>query len=387
MKLWESGALAVALTLTACAQGGGTLPLARNGSGLGYSAGVHGTHRATFRAACPAPQPGRFACLALVRTDVWYKSLPSYKRITGIAQSDLQGAASAATYDGLGPAQLQQAYDLPSKTAGKGQTVAVVDAYDDPTAESDLATYRSTFKLPPCSSASGCFRKLNENGAAAPLPPPGTGSNRGWGTEISLDLDMVSAICPNCKIILMEARSSQFLDLAMSVKAAASAGARAISNSYGAPECLGLQGNPACHSTISFAKYFAIPNTIITASSGDSSWLAGPESPADFGTVVAVGGTSLYPYATKRGWVEMAWNMGGGSGCSLFVKRPGWVPASTGCPNSKGKNPGTMRPIADVSAVADPSTGVAVYETFPFAYGGFFIVGGTSASSPIIASV
>jgi subtilase family serine protease len=141
-----------------------------------------------------------------------------------------------------------------------------------------------------------------------------------------------------------------------------------------------------CQSPLPWAKYYNVPGAIVTASSGDSDWFAGPQSPADYQTVVAVGGTSIYPYAGKRGWLETAWS-GAGSSCSVYVALPSWIPKSTGCPNQQGKNPGTMRPIADVSAVADPFTGVLVYQTYPYSKGGFGVYGGTSVASPIIASV
>src|SRR5207244_4408707 len=112
--------------------------------------------------------------------------------------------APQATPRGFGPVDLQSAYKLPSATAGSGATVAIVDAFDDPKAESDLATYRSQFGLPACTTANGCFRKLNQNGAASPLPR----SDTGWAGEIALDVDMVSAVCPNCKIMLVEADNS-----------------------------------------------------------------------------------------------------------------------------------------------------------------------------------
>lgn len=265
---------------------------------------------------------------------------------------------NASSPQGLNPADLQSAYQLPSSTAGSGQTVAIVDAFDDPNAESDLATYRSQFGLAACTTANGCFRKVNQSGGTKPPR-----SNTGWAEEISLDLDMVSAICPNCHILLVEASSSSFTNLAAAVNEAVALGANAVSNSYGGSES---------SSETSLAASYNHPGTIITASSGDSGF--GTQVPAAFNTVVAVGGTSLTRASNARGWTETAWS-GAGSGCSSVISKPSWQKDS-GC---------ARRTIADVSAVADPNTGVSVFDTFHES--GWLVFGGTSVASPIIASV
>ncbi len=332
------------------------------------------------RPACAKASVGFMQCFALVRTDVVYSKPPQYH--ANIASADLSAAANSWYYP-LGPAQLQQAYNLPSKTAGSGQTVGIVDAFGDPKAASDLAKYRKAFKLPACTTSNGCLQILNQNGQTSPLPNPGTGSNAGWAVEIALDLDMVSAICPNCHIVLIEASSNSSKDLGIAVGAAKNAGAGQISNSYGGPECIvNSKGKIVCFTSQikKYAKYYNVPGAIVTASSGDNAWYNGPQSPADFGTVVSVGGTSLYPYSGSRGWIETAWS-GAGSSCSTFSKRPSWVKLSKSL-----HCPGDTRAISDVSAVADPNTGVLVYLSYPYA-GGFYVVGGTSAASPIIASV
>jgi subtilase family serine protease len=258
---------------------------------------------------------------------------------------------------GYGAPDLQAAYKLPSTTAGSGQTVAIVDAFDDPTAESDLAAYRSFYGLPPCTTASGCFRKVNENGGTLPMPPP----NPDWDLEISLDLDMVSAVCPNCHILLVEATTNLDSDLYTGVDTAARLGANAISNSYGGDESSTETADDV---------HFDHPGIAVTASSGDNGF--GVSYPAASPFVTAVGGTSLTKAAgTSRGWTESAWS-GAGSGCSAFEAKPSWQ-TDSGCPR---------RTVADVSAVADPNTGVNVL----FA-NTWFTVGGTSASSPIIAGV
>jgi len=256
---------------------------------------------------------------------------------------------------GYGPADLQSAYKLPSGTAGTGQTVAIVDAFDDPTAEADLAQYRSYYGLPPCTTANGCFRKVNQTGGTIyPAPSPD------WALEISLDLDMASAICPNCHILLVESNTNLDSDLYAAEDRAAALGANAISNSWGGSEYSGQTADDV---------HFNHPGIAITASSGDSGY--GVSYPAASRFLTAVGGTSLTRNSSSRGWNETAWS-GAGSGCSAYDAKPSWQ-TDSGC---------SRRTVSDVSAVADPATGVAVL------YGGlWFTVGGTSASSPIVASV
>jgi len=365
--------------LAACAgqtTGGSALPGAAVPGTAGPAAQTAAQVRQSqpnVRALCPDAAPGYARCFALVRTDVSYQVPPDSQHVA--LPADLTSAAATAYYGPLDPAHLQQAYNLPSASAGKGQTVGIVDAYDDPTAESDLATFRKQFKLPACTTANGCFRKLNQKGQSSPLPT----ANGGWAGEISLDLDMVSSICPNCKIVLIEATTASNADLGASAQAAAAAGAGQISNSYGSGECYVNTKNKVICAAPTGAKYYNIPGVVVTASTGDSSWFAGPQSPADYQTVVAVGGTSLYPYSNTRGWLETAWT-DGGSSCSKYISNPSWIPSSIGCPGKK-------RPLADVAAVADPYTGVLVYETYPATKGSFQVYGGTSASSPIVASI
>ena len=272
------------------------------------------------------------------------------------------GAHPALVPSGYGPADLQSAYKLPSSTRGAGQTVAIVDAYNDPTAEADLAVYRSTYGLPACTTANGCFRKVNQSGQASPLPRTDTG----WAGEISLDVDMVSAICPNCNILLVEANNPNTGNLGTAVNTAVNLGAKFVSNSYGGPE----DGSENSDDSL----YFNHPGVVITASTGDNGF--GVSYPASGKGVTAVGGTSLTRDTSTRGWSETVWN-GAGSGCSGSVAKPAFqVGLNTGC----GK-----RAEADVAAVADPQTGVAVYQTFGAS--GWAVYGGTSAASPIIASV
>ena len=279
-------------------------------------------------------------------------------------QSGLQPFASSPS--GLNPGDLWSAYNLPQGTATawnwNRMTVAIVDAYDDPKAESDLAVYRSTFGLPACTTANGCFKKVNQSGGTK--SPRG---NVGWAEEISLDLDMVSAICPNCKILLVEGTTATFSSLSTAEDTAAKLGANAISNSYGGSEW---------SSETSYDSHYNHPGVAITVSSGDSGY--GVQYPAASPYVTAVGGTSLKrDSTTTRGWSETAWG-GAGSGCSAFETQQSWQNGLGSC---------LKRTVADVSADADPNNGgVSVYDTYG-GVGGWLVFGGTSVASPIIASV
>nr|WP_034092491.1 putative Ig domain-containing protein [Streptacidiphilus albus] len=312
-----------------------------------------------YRQACPAAPVGYSSCNALIRTDV----KPQLAKAGSLTPD--------ATVSGYGPTQLQSAYNLASAAAanGTGQTVAVVDAFDDPNAASDLAVYRSQYGLPACTVANGCFSKVNENGATSPLPSPAPASDD-WTGEESLDVDMVSAICPNCHIILVEASSESNDDLGAGVNAAVSLGAKFVSNSYG--------GSEASNDSTYDSEYYDHPGVAVTASSGDSGY--GVEYPAASQYVTAVGGTSLSTASNSRGWTESVWSTssseGAGSGCSADDPKPTWQ-KDTGC---------SKRTVADVSAVADPATGVAVYDTYN-SNGGWNVYGGTSVASPLIASV
>ncbi len=271
-------------------------------------------------------------------------------------------APNASSPGGYNPADLQSAYNLPSSTAGNGQTVAIVDAYDDPNAASDLSVYRSQFGLSPCTIANGCFRKVDQSGGTH-YPK----ANGGWAQEISLDLDMVSAICPNCHILLVEASSSGLTNLGSAVNTAAKLGASEISNSYG--------GGESSSDTSYDMSYYNHPGIAITVSSGDSGY--GVQYPAASQYVTAVGGTSLTRASNTRGWSETTWS-GAGSGCSAYDPKPSWQ-TDSGC---------SRRTVADVSAVADPNTGVSVYDSYTYqGQSGWLVFGGTSVASPIIASV
>lgn len=278
-----------------------------------------------------------------------------------ITQIDSQSASSFGP-QGLRPNDLQFAYNLDSNTNPHSETVAVVDAYDNPKAELDLAVYRAQFQLPPCTHATKCFQKVNQNGMSSRYPR----TNQGWSGEISLDLDMVSATCPKCRILLIEANDESYQSLGTAVNTAVRLGAHIVSNSYGSPEDQ--------QTAMSDAAYYNHPGVVILASSGDNGY--GVQLPAAFNSVIAVGGTSLSRIQanTSRGWSETAWS-GSGSGCSQYIKKPSWQ-KDTGC---------AERTVADVAAVADPNTGVAVYNSYESV--GWERYGGTSAASPIIAGI
>jgi subtilase family serine protease len=273
------------------------------------------------------------------------------------------GVTPNVTPSGFGPADLLSAYQLPAN-GGAGQTVAIVDAYNDPNAAADMAVYRAQYGLPACTVASGCFKQVGQTGTSK-LPR----SNSSWSGEISLDLDMVSAIAPNAKIILVEASTASMTNLGSAVNTAAAMGATEITNSYGGSESSADTGYDT--------TYFNHPGIAITVSTGDSGY--GVQYPAASPFVTAVGGTALKRDSSTRGWNESVWNTssteGAGSGCSAYEAKPTWQ-KDTGCAH---------RTVGDVSAVADPATGVAVYQTYGAS--GWTVYGGTSVASPLIAGV
>jgi subtilase family serine protease len=264
----------------------------------------------------------------------------------------------------LTPAQLQDAYNLTGLSSG-GRTVAIVDAYGYPSLEQDLATFRSHFGLSACTTANGCLTIMDQNG--------GTNYPRtdvGWDQEQALDVDAVSAACPDCKILVVQASTNSFANLGQAViTASQQPGVAAISNSYG--------GSDAADST--YGSYYDHPGIAVTASTGDNGYQGG-SYPADSSYVTAVGGTTLrQANGTSRGWSESVWS-GAGSGCSAYnAALAAAAGFDTGC---------SMRAMADVSAAADPAQGgLAVYYPTSRTSSTWAQVGGTSESSPIIASV
>ncbi|MGW0969965.1 PASTA domain-containing protein [Streptomyces sp. NPDC002516] len=286
------------------------------------------------------------ACLALRRTDVTAR----------------KSLASGSVPLGYGPGDLRSAYNIPVG-GGAGVTVAIVDAFDVPDAEADMAVYRTQFGLPACTTANGCFRKVNHNGDSNSLPS----YDQGWAGETSLDLDMVSAVCPLCHILLVEADSSNHADLYEAVDYAA-AHAKFVSNSYGRPESFDEATAEDWH--------FNHPGVVFTAASGDD----GHKDlyPAASRYVTAVGATELNRAGNARGWTESAWS-GAGSNCAHYETMPTWqagIASVSGC---------KKRAVADVSAVGSADTGLAVYQSR--GAGGWGILAGTSAAAPIIAAM
>lgn len=306
---------------------------------------------ASQRPVCPGPAaPGDSRCAAHVVTNG-------------------KGTPQATTAPkGYGPAQFRGAYGLPS-AAPAGQTIAIVDAYDDPKIASDLNNYSSQFGLPQCNSTNPCFEKVNQSGSAAgPFPQ----ANSGWSLEIALDVEVAHAVCPNCKVLLVEANSNSLANLAASVNTAAKLGATEISNSYGGSEFSGELSE-------TYTAPYNHPGVAVTVSSGDNGY-GSLGFPAALSSVITVGGTTLTlgPENTYGG--ESVWS-GAGSGCSSYVGAPAWQSFLAATCNGK-------RGTADVAADANPSTGAAVYDTVRYqGRSGWFQVGGTSLSSPLMAAV
>jgi hypothetical protein len=283
-----------------------------------------------------------------------------YARIVTVSTRTTAQAAG-----GLGPADLKSAYKLDTSLS-PGATIAIVDAFNYPNAESDLAQYRSKYGLPACTKANGCLKIVNQNGQTSPLPGNAP-ANDDWTVEAALDLDLASAACPSCKLLFVEANDDQSDGLFIAQNAAAQLGATVISNSWGGPESGGES---------SYETYFNHPGVGIFVASGDSGYNdggQGPDYPSTSAYVTAVGGTSLVKASNTRGWTEGAWSQGGSS-CSKSIAKPSYQ-TSSAC---------SKRMAADVSAVGDPSTGLAVYNA---ANGGWLVIGGTSAACPLVAGI
>ncbi len=306
---------------------------------------------------CPRPvQSGEMQCFALERADL---------------RANVDDVN--ATHFGYGPSDLQSAYKL---QGGTGTKVAIVDAYGYPKASSDLAAYRSFYHLSVCTTGNGCLTIRNQTGGTQPPP-----SNTGWDQEQALDLDMVSATCPKCHIVLVQANSNGGADLYASVKEAVKLGAIVISNSYGASEYKQC-GGPGEASDPAFSA----TGHVYVASSGDNGGglldCGGPQQPCSLAPVVCAGGTHLVKASNARGWSESVWNElasqqcsgicgGAGSGCSIDVKKPSWQTD----PSCKSRSE------SDISAEASVLTPVAVY------FSGWTAFGGTSVSAPLIAGI
>ncbi len=311
--------------------------------------------------ACPAVPAGYMTCMAILNT------------AAGSGLAAISGAAPQLT--AFIPSDLRKAYKLVkvSPNKGKGRLVGIVDAFNDPHAEADLKIFRSRFHLPPCTRANGCLHILNQRGKSRPLPA----GRFGWALEESLDLDMVSAICPRCHITLIEASNASDTNLGIAENTAIARGAKYVSNSW---------GNFEFSQENTFSHFFNHPGHVIDFASGDLGF--GPTFPADLQTVTSVGGTTLHRSSNARGFAESVWGTsansprdGTASGCSLFQAKPSWQRIDinfTGACQRRTQN--------DAAAVANPNTGVVIYDSYRIRPG-FYIVGGTSASTPIITAI
>lgn len=366
-----SGALALTVALAGVVAAFGAIPLrttpasarAQVGRGVTTASVLIGAGHSLslpagqFRVCGEPALPGRAECTAV-----------SGRVSRGPARAGGTTSGSAGTIPGYGPAILRQAYQLTkaSLQGGQGVTVAIVDAYGDPSAASDLAAYRSHYKLPACTLASHCLRIVNENGAATPLPAASTS----WAQDQSINLDMVSAICPNCRILLVQASSNSLTDLGTAEDSAVTLGAKFVANSWGDLQFLG---------ETSYEHYFDHPGAAIVFASGTGGYQT--FFPAASPYVTAVGGTTLRRSRFNvRRWAETAW-AGAGSGCSIFEAKPSWqrsdAKSPAGCLN---------RTVNDVAAVADPATGVAVYDSYRTSHR-WSELGGTGAAAAIITAV
>lgn len=329
-KVLVAAALAVAVPLLVAAPGG-----AVNGN-------------ASSAAVCPSPPTGAAKCFALVVTDA-------------------HGNPAASTSPtGLSPATIQSVYSFPTaSTAGAGQTIAIVDAYDDPNAESDLGVFSSQYGLPACTTANGCFQKVNQTGGTR-YPR----SNSGWALEISLDIEWAHAIAPGAKILLVEASSNSNANL-YAAEDYAAAHAQYVSNSWGSSESSGEASNDS---------HFSHAGTSFFVSAGDSGLPA--EYPSASPNVISVGGTTLH-FSGSTFTGETGWSSGGG-GCSAYEAAN---PAQVAFAGYAQANCGGKRATPDVSLDADPASGVSVYDSTRYqGQSGWFTVGGTSASSPMWAA-
>jgi subtilase family serine protease len=276
---------------------------------------------------------------------------------------------------GLSPATIKAAYSFSTSTgAGVGKTIAIVDAYDDPTAKADLDWFNQTFGLPVFPTCGGsvtttCFQKVNQTGGSA---YPRT--NAGWALEIALDVEWAHAIAPGAKILLVEATTNSFTNL-LAAEGYANGHADYVSNSWGSSEFSGENSND---SSFAAGKAFV--------SSGDAGLPA--EYPSSSPNVISVGGTTLHFDSSGNFTGETGWS-GGGGGCSTYESATTAQLNFAGTVSQPGYsqvNCGGQRATPDVSLDADPASGVSVYDTTRYqGITGWFTVGGTSASSPMTA--
>ncbi len=391
-RYWPAAVAVAAAAALATMTGAATAATRPAGSpGAAHSVTLY----AVGKRVCAPKRPGVASCYAEIRKVVrkGTKGARPFRVAAGATASGTIGPAG-----GLTPGDLGAAYGL-TTTGGSGQTVAVVDAYNDPNINADLQFFDAHYGLATCSTTNGCLRVVNQAGGST-LPANDT---KGWSVEETLDVETVHSVCQGCKIILVEADSPLNADLATAENTAVSLGAGEVSNSFGEPES---------GTSTSFQAAFNHPGVVLTASAGDSGYYSydqlaatnQPGIPAAYNTTVSVGGTSLYLGQTAARQSESVWNDNGvrdvlqqdfgaplgagGGGCSTLFSAQRWqtslsVWGSTGC--------GSKRLDSDVSAVADYLTGFDIYDSYNCGSScspapGWFTVGGTSLSSPIIAA-
>lgn len=312
--------------------------VATNANGAGFGA--------EHRAVCGNPSPDSMRCHSQI-----------------LVGSDHITPFVSKSPSGLSPDQIKGAYTFPtSSTSGAGQIIAIVDAYDDPSAEKDLAVFSGQYNLPSCTTSNGCFTKVNQTGGKN---YPRT--NSGWALEISLDIQWAHAIAPGAKILLVEAKSANSSDL-FAAEDYAAAHANYVSNSWGGSES---------SSESTWDMHFSKPGVSYFVSAGDSGLPA--QYPSSSPNVISVGGTTLTFNADGTFKNETGWSSGGG-GCSAYEN-------ATSAQLSVASSCGTKRATPDVSLDADPASGVSVYDSTRYSgQAGWFVVGGTSASSPMWAA-
>jgi hypothetical protein len=343
-------------------------------------------------ALCSAPAPGYAGCLGLRLVAKHPRALRGSRASRLAARPSVEQIEFKEPWAGsLSPQNVLSAYSL-SGTPGPAtrQTLALVDAFNDPTAEQDLEVFDEQYDLPACTTANGCFAKVELRGGSHNTLPS---TNSGWAQEIATDVEVAHGVCESCRILLVEAHSNSNADLEVAEERAVQLGASEISDSWGGPE----QGVSTGEDN---GDAFNHPGIVITAAAGDNGYLdwglqeaserGFADYPASSPHVVAVGGTHLSRTAGGAWKAETAWNGNGagGGGCSTVLAAPAWQQSvadwsAVGC--------GAHRAVVDVAADADPYTGVAVYDSTPvregeIEYRGWVPIGGTSVASPIIAS-
>ncbi len=363
---------------------------------------------------CAVAVPGESSCLAIRLVTSKVSAATAAKlREAGLARPAAVSSVASGPAGGYSPGQLAAAYGVNPATA-TSQTVAIVDAFQDPSVTADLDAFDAQYGLPAETSTS--FKAVSQTGGSV----SGITTDVGWAGEITLDVEAVRGLCHACKILLVEANSSNNSDLGAAVDEAVSLGATIVSNSYGGTE---FPSDPQ-------ASDYNHQGVAILASTGDDGWYGwdgfnlgiasndAPQVPASYSTVVGVGGTTLdlNPDGTRAS--ETVWNDNGpldaegyafantygitggaaGSGCSSIYTAQTWQQDVSGY-STLGCG-ATFRNGVDIAADADYFTGFDTYETTSWCTGtdgngntcpasnpGWETIGGTSLASPLVAAM